>query len=374
MFFSVRESLSVEPEKGDSIVEKTLEVTQTQQEYLNVYMSKVSRSFAVVVACLEEPLRDYMATAYLICRVADNIEDCEQPAAWKQSRFAELSQLLEEPTLAPDVLAGWDREDWPGLTSGEREQMGPESGLSLWQIYALIPDDVRSTIRRWVSAMAEGMKHLEDPQRAPLWVTRSGVQVLSGEEDYDRYCYFVAGTVGHMVTELVINHYGLADGTANSLLSTCEACGRGLQKTNIVKDFAKDLARGVCYLPDAWMREVERAPLSLAGAPAEWKRKVLGNVMDELEEYIDYVLALPYSAAGYRMASLLCLLPAYQTLLLAAQSQEELFTPDHHVKISRDTMSQCLLDARSMLADSDAILRYSREIKSAVASLFNGTG
>jgi phytoene/squalene synthetase len=98
-------------------VEKTLEVTQTQQEHLNVYMNKVSRSFAVVVAFLEEPLRDYMATAYLICRVADNIQDCEQPVAWKGSRFTELSQLLEEPTLAPDVLAGWDREDWPGLTS-----------------------------------------------------------------------------------------------------------------------------------------------------------------------------------------------------------------------------------------------------------------
>jgi farnesyl-diphosphate farnesyltransferase len=337
-------------------------------------MNKVSRSFAVVVACLEEPLRDYMATAYLICRVADNIEDCKQPAAWKSSRFAELSYLLEEPTLASHVLAGWDREIWPGLTPDEREQMGLEGGLGLWHIYALIPEDARSTIRRWVSAMAEGMKHLEDPRSAPSWVTHSGVQVLSGEEDYDRYCYFVAGTVGHMATELVINHYGLADGTADSLLSTCEACGRGLQKTNIVKDFPKDLARGVCYLPDAWMREVELAPLSLAGAPAEWKRKVLGNVMDELEESVDYVLALPYSAAGYRMASLLCLLPAYQTLLLAAQRQVELFTPDHHVKISRDTLSQCLLDAQSMLADNDAILRYSSEIKNAVASLFNGTG
>lgn len=356
------------------MVEKTFELTQTQKEYLSALMNKVSRSFAVVVACLEEPLRDYMATAYLICRVADNIEDCEQPVAWKQARFAEFSQLLEEPTLAPDILSGWDREKWSGLTCDEQKQMGLESGLSLWQIYALIPDDARSSIHRWTSAMAEGMKHLEDPQHAPSWVTRNGVQVLSGEEDYDRYCYFVAGTVGHMATELVISYYGLTDGVADNLLSTCEACGRGLQKTNIVKDFAKDLARGVCYLPDAWMSEVERSPLSLAGAPVDWKRKVLNNVMDELEESVDYVLTLPYRAVGYRIASLLCLLPAYQMILLAAQRQEGLFSPDHHVKISRATMSQCLLDAQSMLADNDAILRYSREIKSAVATLFDGVG
>ncbi len=356
------------------MVEKTFELTHTQKEYLNVLMNKVSRSFAVVVACLEEPLRDYMATAYLVCRVTDNIEDCKQPMAWKQSRFAELSQLLQEPTLASDILSSWDRVEWPGLTSDEREQMGLESGLSLWQIYALIPDDARSSIRRWASVMAEGMKHLEDPQHAPLWVTRSGVQILSGEEDYDRYCYFVAGTVGHMATELIISHYGLTDGVADNLLSTCEACGLGLQKTNIVKDFAKDLARGICYLPDAWMSEVERSPLLLAGAPADWKGKVLNNVMDELEKSVDYVLVLPYRAVGYRIASLLCLLPAYQTILLAAQRQGELFTRDHHVKISRTTMSQCLLDAQSMLADNDAILRYSQEVKRAVATLFNGIG
>jgi farnesyl-diphosphate farnesyltransferase len=364
----------MESDKGNKMVEKTFELTHTQKEYLNMFMDRVSRSFAVVVACLEEPLRDYMATAYLVCRVTDNIEDCKQPVAWKQSRFAELSQLLYEPTLAPDILYGWDREEWPGLTSDEQEQMGLESGLSLWEIYALIPDDARSTIQRWASAMVEGMKHLDDPQHAPSWITHSGVQVLSREEDYDRYCYFVAGTVGYMATELVISHYGFTDGVADNLLSTCEACGRGLQKTNIVKDFAKDLAGGICYLPDAWMSEVERSPLTLAGAPTDWKGKILNNVMDELEKSVDYVLALPYSAVGYRIASLLCLLPAYQTILLAAQRQEELFTSDHQVKISRTTMSQCLLDAQSMLADNDAILRYSREIKRGVATSFNGIG
>jgi farnesyl-diphosphate farnesyltransferase len=349
-----------------------LRLTQNQVDYLNLYMNKVSRSFAVVVACLEEPLNHFLSTAYLICRVADNIEDSEQPIAWKRSRFAELSRLLVEPSRAPDILSGWDRQEWPGLTSDEKQLMGRRDGVGLWQIYALIPDRARSITRRWVSAMVEGMKYLEDPGHPPEWVARSGVQLLSDEEDYDRYCYYVAGTVGHLASELVIDHYQLTDGVADSLLSTCEACGRGLQKTNIVKDFAKDLDRAVCYLPDEWMREVGLSPLSLTGAPAEWKQKVLDNVLAELQDSVDYVLALPYKAVGYRIASLLCLLPAYQTILLAAERHEILFTPDHHVKISRATLAQCLQDAQSMVADNDAILRYSREIESAVIRVFNG--
>jgi farnesyl-diphosphate farnesyltransferase len=350
------------------------ELTRDQVDYLNMHMNKVSRSFAVVVTSLEEPLRHFFSIAYLICRVADNIEDSEQPMAWQQTRFAELSRLLVEPSRAPDVLSGWDREQWPGLTSDEKLLMGERDGADLWQIYALLPDHTWSITRRWVSAMVEGMAHLEDPEHPPEWVVHNGVQLLSDEGDYDRYCYYVAGTVGHLATELVIDHYQFTDGVADSLLATCEACGRGLQKTNIVKDFAKDLDRGVCYLPDVWMREVDRSPLSLTGAPAEWKQKVLDNVMAELRDSVDYVLALPYSAVGYRIASLLCLLPAYQTILLAAQRHELLFTPGHHVKISRATLAQCLQDAQSMVANNDAVLRYSREIESAVFSAFNGLG
>ena len=44
---------------------------------------------------------------------------------------------------------------------------------------------------------------------------------------------------------------------ANRLRQTCEACGRGLQKTNIVKDFTKDLDRGISYLPLTWLQEAD---------------------------------------------------------------------------------------------------------------------
>ncbi len=336
-------------------------------------MNRVSRSFALVVQFLEEPLNRFLATAYLLCRVADNVEDCTQPFAWQEQRFHEFLGLLADPALAPTVLSGWDGLPWPGLTAHERAMMGTQEGEALWQIYARIPDEARAVIHDWVSALTRGMRTIEDPHQPPSLISRNGVQVLVDEQDYNRYCYFVAGTVGHMVTELVVLHYGLAGDVAGELRAKCEAFGRGLQKTNIVKDFATDLSRGISYLPDEWLIEAAYAPLSLDGAPARWKKKVIEDVMGELRDATDYGLALPYNTVGYRIDSLLSLLPAYQTILLAAERQRELFTSDHHVKISRPTMAQCLQDAQAMVADNEAIVQYGQRVERAVTAAFEAS-
>ena len=343
---------------------------QTPERYLDTLMNQVSRSFALVVPNLEEPLRHYTATAYLLCRAVDNIEDCTQPFAWKEARFAEFQRLLATPDLAPQILSQWSQLDWPGLSIAEEQMMGLDGGVLLWQIYGAIPGTARSIMRPWISSMASGMIEFTDPDRANTFVSRNDLRVLARESDYNRYCYYVAGTVGHMATELVIDHYGINGSLAASLIANSEACGRGLQKTNIVKDFARDLQRGISYLPDQWLQEANHGPLSLQGAPVGWKHRVIDDVLGELRDATDYVLDLPYSARGYRMASLLCLLPAYQTLLQAAQRQNRLFTPDHNVKISRLAMAKCNQDAKALVADNDAVMDYGRCIEQAVAESF----
>jgi len=335
-----------------------LKLTDAEKKYLADTMNKVSRSFALVVLSLEEPLNAYLATAYLICRVVDNIEDCTQPFAWKQQRFQEFHRLIEEPASAPQILTVWSQESWPGLTQDELKMMGPARGLILWRTYAKIPERSRSVIRRWTSEMADGMLRVENPEEHPLLEDRDGIRVLATESDYNAYCFYVAGTVGHMATELVVVHYGLAEDVATRLAATCEACGRGLQKTNILKDFAEDLDRSISYLPYTWHQEANFAPLSLAGAPVRWKKKVIGDVVRELHDATEYVLALPYHAAGYRMASLMSLLPAYQTLLLAAKQHALLFTSEHDVKISRLTLAKCQGVSQSMLTDNEAVRQY----------------
>jgi farnesyl-diphosphate farnesyltransferase len=343
-------------------------IDNAQIRYLEDQMKKVSRSFALVVSHLEQPLREFLSAAYLICRVVDNIEDTTEPFEWQRQRFDDFFALLDAPARAVEILARWGAERWPGLTDDERRLMGPEHGTTLWQNFNALPDRVRQVIVRWARDMAQGMSEIEDPGRAPLLVRRGQVQMLAAKQDYDRYCYYVAGTVGHLATEMAVDFYSLDGQQAGQLFDTCEACGRGLQKTNIVKDFQKDLARGVSYLPDEWLGQVDYQPLSLAGAPAAWKRLVIGDVLADLREATRYVLALPYEVLGYRIASLLCLLPAYQTLLRAGEQARNLFTAAHNIKISRLTMMSCIRDARSLVNDNQAILAYSLAAEESILS------
>jgi farnesyl-diphosphate farnesyltransferase len=275
----------------------------------------------------------------------------------------EISQLLREPGLAQDILKIWDAQAWPGLTQDEKKLMSSRDGLPLWRIFSQFPDEVRRIIRHWTIQMVDGMSHLQDAAYQPKFVEFDGIQVLAREQDYNHYCYIVAGTVGNLATELVILHYQLSDSVANHLLKYSQACGRGLQKTNIIKDFREDLTRKICYLPDEWLSEVGHTPLFLQGATRDWKRKVLLDVLVELKDATDYTLALPYEATGYRMSSLLCLLPALQTILLAAQNQGSLFTARHPTKISHQTFAQCVLDARRLTKNNQHILDYYQQLE-----------
>ena len=74
-----------------------------------------------------------------------------------------------------------------------------------------------------------------------------------------------------MITELAITYYNIEQDAGSQLLTYSEACGRALQKTNIVKDFAKDLARGDSFLPDEWLQEVDYAPFAFRTGAASGK-------------------------------------------------------------------------------------------------------
>ena len=343
-------------------------IPKSESSYLAAYMSKVSRSFSLVAPEVEAPMDDYLAVAYLICRVVDNIEDAEQPFDWKRRRFGQFEELLDSPQHAAATLGAWEREEWPGLTDYEQAMMSRGGGLPLWQIYAEMPPAYQAPIRHWAHEMAQGMCRTVDPAPDEYFHDRDGVRLPVGEEDYNRYCWFVAGTVGLMITEMIVHFYGVAEETAVTLLSGSESCGRGLQKTNIVKDFAKDLDRGFSFLPDSWLAAADYAPLRLEGAPAAWKTAVICDVLAELNNAVPYITNLPAHAPGFRKAGLLMLIPAYDTILLAASRLPDLFTPRHEVKISRPKMAQAVSKAQRLAPDDNAIRAYAAGMSSAVTA------
>ncbi len=70
-------------------------------------------------------------------------------------------------------------------------------------------------------------------------------EVYSTEDDVDRYCYRVAGTVGVTMAAVL----GTTDRTA--ALPAAGALGMAMQRTNILRDIDEDRARGRVYLAEA---------------------------------------------------------------------------------------------------------------------------
>ncbi len=54
----------------------TLDLT-LQADDLQLWLNRVSRTFALTIRMLEEPFQTYASAAYLLCRIVDTVEDCE---------------------------------------------------------------------------------------------------------------------------------------------------------------------------------------------------------------------------------------------------------------------------------------------------------
>lgn len=325
-----------------------------QRSFLAAAMQQVSRSFALMTPCLEAPLDSVVATAYLVCRLADCVEDCAAQLAWKRERFTELRGVLATPSAAGRLLRAWVDADWQDLAPAEAALARLGGASPLWSIYAAFPGPVLAAFERWIGMMTEGMAQTLDPHAAPRWVVRGTVRALATADDYDRYCDYVAGTVGQLLTDLAALHYDFDREVVETLRRHADAAGRGLQKTNILKDYVRDLQRGVCYLPATWTDPVADAPLSLRGASAAFTDRVIGDALADLDALATYLHVVPESAVGFRLGLLICLLPAQATVQRATERPAVLFTPAHDLKISRDTFKRCLLDARQLAGDGVA--------------------
>src|SRR5690606_3005236 len=67
---------------------------------------------------------------------------------------------------------------------------------------------------------------------------------LATEADLDQYCYYVAGTVGEMLTGLFATDREISAPSSAWMTRHSIDFGLGLQMTNVIKDVTEDFARG----------------------------------------------------------------------------------------------------------------------------------
>src|SRR4051812_29630021 len=154
----------------------------------------VSRTFALSIRVLPGALGRSVLTAYLLCRIADTLED--EPAMAAEDKAALLDDLLhcfDEPAAAdafPAKLAS---------LSGDAAHVRLANRTDLvFVLYRALPLGTQAHVRRWVGEMILGMKKF-------VVLYPHGIRIQSLDE-YKEYCYYVAGTVGYLLTDLWHEH------------------------------------------------------------------------------------------------------------------------------------------------------------------------
>lgn len=300
---------------------------EAYQEYI---LPGVSRTFALTIPELPGALRTSVTNAYLLCRIADTIED--EPALSPTASLHFLQRFVavlygNEPAdaLARDLVPQLSKETLPA------EHDLAANMERVVRVTNRLDGQQRLAIQRCVEVMAGGMHQFQ--QTASL----RGVPRLT---DLDDYCYYVAGVVGQMLTELFCGYSPGIGRHREQLHELDVSFAQGLQMTNILKDVWEDRARGACWLPqEVFTRHgIDLGTLQKGDSGFDAAmRELVGIAHQHLRNALAYTLLIPGKEAGLRRFCLWAIGLAVLTLRKIAETPG--FTSGKQVKVPRSAVA-----------------------------------
>jgi farnesyl-diphosphate farnesyltransferase len=304
----------------------------SDEAYQEHILPAVSRTFALTIPQLPPALRNSVTNAYLLCRIADTIED--EPALTPAASLHFLQRFVA-------VLYG--KEPAAALAQDLVPQLSNQTLKAEADLVANMERVVRVTnrldgqqqiaIQRCVEVMCGGMHQFQ--QTASL----RGVPRLT---DLDDYCYYVAGVVGQMLTELFCG-YSPKIATQRAAMHELDVSfAQGLQMTNILKDVWEDRSRGACWLPqEVFSRHgIDLGQLTPGRADGRFDaamRELVGVAHAHLRNALSFTLLIPGREAGIRRFCLWAIGLAILTLRNIAATPG--FTSGKQVKIPRSAVA-----------------------------------
>ncbi|MFC2992397.1 phytoene/squalene synthase family protein [Halomonas tibetensis] len=308
----------------------------------------VSRTFALTIPQLPETLRPAITNAYLLCRIADTVEDSTEMAPdEKDAHYHRLLAGLKNATAARDFS---ETLLDTGLVQDPLEQELVAQTPGVLGAFGELPVDQQAALRDCVTTMCHGMadfERLKNPHGLP-------------DSGYLRdYCYAVAGCVGEMLTRLFAGTHPRISEQQEELRRLSVAFGQGLQMTNILKDVWDDRQRGICWLP----RDVFEARGVDLVQTHDWQdhpgyrdgiRFLVAVAHHHLRLAQEYTLRIPASEVGIRRFCSWSIGMALSTLRKIAHHPG--YTAGDQVKISRRHL-RLIVATSNLSVGSDTLLR-----------------
>ena len=232
------------------------------------------------------------------------------------------------------------RERVAGVTGDPDHMTLVHRADAVFTLWRDLPERSGAVVRRWVEEMVRGM-------RKTVLAHPDGIR-LQTLADYQEYCYYVAGTVGYMLTDLWREHSRAIGARVFAALERkARAFGEALQTVNILKDVAIDAEReNSIYVPQDVLRTYGSSQAAILDPAFETANhaalaSLIALAWKDLDAARDYLLLVPRRAVAVRLFCILPLLYAYATLRDLTQSRAMLH-PGGTVKISRGEVKSLL--------------------------------
>ena len=327
------------------------------ERFARAILPDVSRTFAISIRFLPGTLGRSVLVAYLLCRIADTIEDDNTTSP------ARRAELLEAFLAALDDAARADA--FPALAA---QLKGDAAHLALVArsdlvlvIFRDLPPHTRERVAHWVRVRGTGMAKF-----VRSYPTGIRIQTVA---EYKEYCYYVAGTVGCMLTELWHEHArAIGDREYERLRTKAETFGEALQTVNILKDIAWDAQHeNAIYIPATDLAaQGSGHETLLSPAHREGNHRAVSRFIDlartDLDDALDYITLIPRRAIAIRAFCVLPLLFAYATLRDLAGSRAML-TEGGVVKISRREVRSLMIAGLLTIVSNRALRQLVARVK-----------
>jgi farnesyl-diphosphate farnesyltransferase len=327
---------------------RTTRSSSADIDYQREILPGVSRTFALTIPVLPDPLAVVTTNAYLLCRIADTIEDDPGLQAEQKSQFHSRFVAVVKGAENAESFA---RDLAPLLSDrvlpAELELV--RNTPAVIRVTRGCSAEERAALTRCVAIMCRGM---------PEFQRNKSLRGLRDLDELADYCYYVAGVVGEMCTELFALHCPEVAEKREVMLRLAVSFGQGLQMTNILKDIWDDRQSGACWLPRSVFA---RGTMDLERLEAwhtqpvfrEGLRELIGVGHAHLRNALEYTCLIPKRETGIRRFCLWAI--GLAVLTLRKIHRHPTFRSGSEVKVSRRTVKATVLTTNLTLMSNRAL-------------------
>lgn len=324
--------------------------------YAEEILLQVSRTFALNINALKGKLHRSILLAYLYLRIADTVEDDPDMNADQKNALLDLfANIFRTPELRDEDVEAFEKAlpaNWRARATEPYFDLCLHTHVVVPLLKGL-PEVYAAPVRDVTVEMCGGMAKFVRRQEAAL---SSGWFTLESVAELDEYCYYVAGIVGRLLTQLFAADTCLiGDARKEQMQKLDVSFGLALQVANIVKDCREDAGRRVCFVPEEICRRhgfTHSYEMFDDSAVADGKSRVdfekrraavMGELVEKTWKHLDDAIAYTKLIPNVKMRTrLFCLWP----LFMAAENMKligdgsAIFASDKKVKITRDTVKR----------------------------------